>query len=339
MKISHSAVEEYNQCSMKYKLNRVDRLRPATVPSTFVWGGAIDEGLNELLRTKLVDDPELLPTPNIFFEAKWKQTEINDQLVDLKFSTLIEYSKKDLDLNLFTDWEYDQIKKEYPEEDSRLFALELESMRSSFPWWSYEAMEENAKIAYNFLCWLSLGKKAEYIFKAYEEQVLPQIRAVHTIQEEIILENDEGDSVTGFIDFVAEMDDGKVYIMDNKTTSDFKYYKADSIKSSNQLSLYGFAKDLKLAGYVAILKDIKADGRKKGSLPTVKIRIVKDDINLSHQEQTLHKFNITNKNIKAKVFEKLADPDMCIFYGKKCPFSSYCWENQSMKGLIKKENK
>lgn len=336
MKLSHSAVEKYNQCSEMYRLHYIEKLRETRVNSNFIWGAAIDEGLNELLRTKL-DKPEVFPTPLKAFMEKWQTVDINGTQHELKFCTLIEYSKKDLDLNLFTQSDYDLIKDEYPDEDAELFAIEIASKRESLPWWSYAKMEDNAKIAYNFLCWISLARKAHLIFEAYANEILPQIRRVILIQEEITLENDEGDAVTGFIDFIAEWEDGNTYIMDNKTTSDFKYYKADSVKLSNQLSLYGFAKDIKKAGYVAILKEIKADGRKKGSLPKVKIKVVLDDISEEHQNKTLEKFNITNKKIKDKVFEKLADPQMCNFYGKQCPYAAYCWKNKSMEGLVKKE--
>ena len=336
MKLSHSAVEKYNQCSELYRLHYIEKYRETTVNSNLVFGGALDEGLNDLLKTKLAEKPEIFPTPLKCFMEKWQEVDINGVVHQLKFCTLIEYSKKDLDLNLFTDSDYDLIKDEYPDEDPREFAAEIAALREKLPWWSYAKMEENSKIAYNFLCWISLARKAQLVFEAYADEILPKIKKVTLIQEEILLENDEGDSVTGFIDFIAEWEDGHTYIMDNKTTSDFKYYKSDSVKLSNQLSLYCFAKDIKKAGYVAILKDIKADGRKKGSLPKVKIKVVLDDISESHQNDTLHKFNITTNKIKAKEFKKLADESLCMAYGKKCPMAGLCWRN-SMEGLIKKE--
>lgn len=337
MKLSHSAVEKYNQCSELYRLHYIAKIREEKTNSNLTFGAALDEGLNDLLRTKLAVKPEVFPTPLKAFMEKWQTVDINGIKYDARFCTLIEYSKKDLDLNLFTESDYALIKDEYPEESPAEFAAEIEAQRAIQPWWSYAKMDDNAKIAYNFLCWISLARKAQLIFEAYVNEILPQIRQVTLIQEEISLENDEGDSVTGFIDFIAEWEDGNVYIMDNKTTSDFKYYKADSVKLSNQLSLYGFAKDIKKAGYVAILKEIKADGRKKGSLPKVKIKVVLDDISEEHQNKTLAKFNITNKKIKAKEFKKLEDESLCMAYGKKCPMAGLCWRN-SMEGLIKKED-
>lgn len=335
MQISHSAVEKFNQCSESYRLHYIEKIRAINANSSFLWGSAIDEGLNELLKTKM-EPPELLARPMAAFLSKWNQAEINGQIQSLKFCPLIEYSKKDLDLNLFTEKEYDLIKAEYPDEDPKFFPLYIESERLRYPWWSYAAMEENTKIAYNCLCWLSLAKKAEYIFEAYQREVLPHIKRVIAIQEEVALENDHGDTVKGFIDFIAEWDDGSVYILDNKTTSDFKYYKEGCVKESNQLSMYTFAKNLPKAGYIAILKDIKADGRKKGSLPTVKIKIRLDDIDLAHQTATLNKFNVTNLKIKNKEFKKLPEESLCMFYGKKCPYAGLCWKG-SMEGLVKKE--
>lgn len=335
MKISHSAVSEYLECSQKYYLNRIEKLRSIKVNSSLIWGGAIDEGLNELLKTKM-DPPELFPTPYKAYMTKWEKSEINGIVHDLKFCELIEYSKKDLDLNLFTQSEYDQIREVYSDcGDPALFAIHIENLRAAHPWWSYSKMEPDDKKAYNFLCWLSLARKAQYIFEAYKNEVLPLIKRVIAIQKEIALVNDDQDTVTGFIDLQTEMMDGSIRILDNKTTSDFKYYKEDSVRISGQLSLYCFSENVGKAGYIAILKDIKADGRKKGSLPTVKIKIRLDDIDPTFQEQTLQKFNITNKNIKLGVFEKLKDESLCVAYGRKCPYSDFCWRN-SIAGLIKK---
>ncbi len=338
MKISHSAVSEYQECSRKYELNRILKIRPIGVSSNLVWGGAIDAGLNEILKTKM-DPPELIAAPFKAFMEKWVKTEINGQEVELKFSPLIEYSKKDLDLALFTESDYNQVLEAYPDcGDPALFALHIENQRLQHPWWSYAKMDPDEKTAYNFLCWLSLARKAQYIFHAYQSEIMPKIKRVMTIQEEVNLENDEKDTVVGFIDLIVEWEDGSVYILDNKTTSDFKYYKEDCVKKSDQLSLYGFCKDIKKAGYIAILKDIKADGRKKGSLPTVKIKVRLDDLDPGHQQSVLQKFNVTNKSIKANIFKKLENEDLCVSYSKKCPYANLCWRN-SMEGLIKKEVK
>ncbi len=337
--ISHSGVSEYLECSQKYNLNRNLKIRPTTTQSSLVWGGAIDEGLNELLKSKLTIDPEVFPTPYKAFMNKWTSGTINDVPIDYKFSPLIEYSKKDLDLELFTDSDWEQVQEAYPNEKPREFAEFLQAEREKLHWSGYATMPDDQKVAYNLLCWLSLARKAQYIFEAYRLEVLPKIKKVYCIQEPISLENSVGDKVTGFIDFIVKWEDGTIRVMDNKTTSKFIYYGETSVRESGQLNLYAFAKDLKHAGYIAILKDIKADKRKKGSSPTVKIKIVLDEIHPEFQLKTIEKFNLANDKIKNKEFQKLDDPNKCFFFGKKCPYYSYCHEGGSMIGLTKKEPK
>lgn len=340
--ISHSSVDTYLTCSEKYRLHYLEKLRPKTSNSNLQWGGAIDEGINELLRTKLETSPEILPTPFKSFMETWNTFEINGVKHDAKFCTLMEYSTKDLDPLLFNEFDYEEIAKYYPTVKPEQFVGEIVELRARFPWWTYDEMEESSKKAYNFLCWLSLARKADMIFQAYKDEVLPRIKRVIAIQEKVELVNDDGDTVIGYIDFIAEMDDGKVYILDNKTTSNFTHYSPDKetglskVKTNPQLSVYSFVKDLTHAGYVVILKEIKADGRKKGSLPKVKIKIILDEIDPDLQNKTLNLFHLTNQQIKSKVFIKKDDPKQCMSYGRKCPYFNLCWEG-SEEGLVKKE--
>ncbi len=343
-KISYSGVSEYEECSEKFNLNRIQKLRPEKVQSSLLWGGAIDEGLNELLRTKLEPQPEIFPTPYKSFRQKWDSGLINDVLVDYKFSTLIEYSKKDLDLELFTDVEWNQIKEVYEDQEPKAFAQMLQAEREKLHWSSYSSMPEETKQAYNFICWLSLARKAEYIFEAYKNEILPLFKRVLTIQEPIELENEQGDKVTGIIDFIVELQDGRIVVMDNKTTSKFSYYPDDVLKYQpenpdaepppGQLFVYAFAKDLQFAGYVAMLKEIKGNKKTKAA-PSVKFKFIIEPVNSDYQTVIINKFNLVNTKIKNKEFKKLDDEKKCFFYGKKCPYYDKCWNN-SMKGLVQK---
>lgn len=53
MRISHSKVELYSQCSMKYKFKYIDKLEPDKTFTPLLFGSAIDKALNYILtRTK-----------------------------------------------------------------------------------------------------------------------------------------------------------------------------------------------------------------------------------------------------------------------------------------------
>ncbi len=346
IQVSHSAVERFNFCSESYNNHYIKKIREINTSSAFLWGGAIDSGLNELLLTKMFPKPEILPTPYKTFLEKWETVVINDNSHDAKFCDLIEYAKRDLDPLLFNDYDYDEIRKFYPNQDPATFAEQMYNLRESFPWWSYAGMEVNSKKAYNYLCWLCLSRKADMIFQAYQIEILPRIKRVISIQERVDLTNKDGDTVVGYIDVTLEWEDGKIYIADHKTASKFSQYadvqnKAGdktTVRTSQQLGVYGFFKDIKHGMYIVILKDIVADGRKKGTLPKVKFKIFKDEFDPKFQDQTLSKFELVTDHIKKGVFEKKADKEQCYAYGKKCPYYNLCWGG-SMDGLIQKEKK
>lgn len=50
-RLSHTAINMYNNCSLCYKLHYIKGVRPKKVKSYFVFGGVIDKALNKLLLT------------------------------------------------------------------------------------------------------------------------------------------------------------------------------------------------------------------------------------------------------------------------------------------------
>lgn len=114
----------------------------------------------------------------------------------------------------------------------------------------------------------SLKQKGLLMLKALREQILPQIETVYSVQEPITLENQDesGDSVIGFIDLVVKLKGyDKPIIMDLKTSS--VVYKPDSVKESQQLTLYTYAVGEKyktnLAGFIVLNKKIRKTRTKK----------------------------------------------------------------------------
>jgi hypothetical protein len=85
MRLSHSAVEMLKQCSFKYKLHYIDRMRSKRVSSALVFGVALDEALNALLESKSLSQARLV------FMAKW---------VPYFNVSHVDYYKSDLILDL-----------------------------------------------------------------------------------------------------------------------------------------------------------------------------------------------------------------------------------------------
>lgn len=90
-KISHTSVSEYLECGEKYRLNRIEKIRPIKVRSALNFGKAIDDALNELLLTKDVASTKTV------FNTTWQHQKINGLLEDLEKSDNIIYSKADTD--------------------------------------------------------------------------------------------------------------------------------------------------------------------------------------------------------------------------------------------------
>lgn len=88
--------------------------------------------------------------------------------------------------------------------------------------------------------WWSLLYKGYLMLEACVREVLPMIKNVISVQENISFKNDDGDEVNGILDLIVESHQGKIYLMDNKSSS--VKYADDSPRKSQQLVLYYYIK-------------------------------------------------------------------------------------------------
>lgn len=233
------------------------------------------------------------------FEKAWSFGKINNDEVSFKFTELIKFSKADLDESFLT--------------------------------------ENILKQPINVQSWESLLNKGMLMIEVYAKEVLPKIKKVLSVQEKIYLPNNNGDLITGNVDFVAEFKDGSRLICDNKTTS--VKYDVDVLKTkSQQLATYEEALSSKYntngVAYVVVDKKI----RKKE--PRVRIEIISGKINEVMKKKTFDEFESTLYNIKMGHF-KSNHPDCNNYFGT-CICDSYVKSGGSnLDGLIevKKETR
>lgn len=357
-KLSYSQLNRYLKCGYSHYLHYKERIRPTTTSAALLWGSAIDNALNSLL---LKDGKD----PFKVFEQEWETGWINKQKVSLPLSTQVVYAARDFDSEVLTPNDLAKMKQ----------AMEELGIEGDDPLAAYDQVATYKKQAafrqfketefkyLNYCNWLSLLRKAAYILKAYETKVMPRIKNVIAVQKPIELKNEEGDAVTGVIDLVAEMDDGNVYVLDNKSTSSMSYYEEDCVRTSSQLSLYALHEGVQRAGYIVYVKNLKRNKLKvcskcgnseysraktcdavvsgkrchgewdeKVNLEA-EINIILDDINPKVEDMVLDNFNVVNELIKKEVFFK--NPSACTdFYGGKCPYFNYCHKD-SMQDLEK----
>lgn len=90
MRISHSSISMYLACPYSYFLHYFRKLRPVEIKSAFVFGDAIDQGLNHLLLTKNLEEATGM------FNIAWGKVEKEG----------VSYSKADLEEHLLPEKEY-----------------------------------------------------------------------------------------------------------------------------------------------------------------------------------------------------------------------------------------
>lgn len=331
-KLSHSSVTRYNMCPRSYKLHYVDKIRPVKTTSALLFGSAIDEALNSMLSKDGRD-------PYQIFTDKWTKATINKESVNLIDSMLITYNKSDYDETVLLKDDFLNISK-------------------------YKELNPNEpdKLL-NVRNWHSMHRKGLLMLKAYESSILPRIIRVIAIQKSISYDNgSNGDTITGMIDLVAEMDDGKTYILDNKTAKTL--YKPDSVKLSEQLSLYGNHEGIEYGGYLVIGKTLKHDrkcstcgyvtdnnriftcdrphpeikGRCNGQfeekvLPRVVTQVILDKLDKKLVNSVMKDFSKVNAKINNEEFP-MNESQCDNWFGSKCPYFDYC-HGKKKDGLIK----
>jgi hypothetical protein len=309
-KLSFTKINTYRECNYKYKLHYVERLRSEELKSSLVFGGCVDQGLNELLLSRDLDKALEI------FRLAWEPY----------LTQQIKYTKSDVDTDLISGY-----------------------------------LGDNPG-------WQAMYVKGNYLIKAFNEEILPKIKKTVLVQEIIEAHNEEGDSIVGALDAIVVWEDGKTYLIDNKTTS-IKYTE-NSANESEQLALYHFVKkeEFKLDGVAfftlnKILKknvvktcikcghihegtalktcNIKVDGIKcNGDLDktfkfSVEIKTIFGKPSEEVEQQILNEFDKVNAGIKNKKFER--NEKACFGKFGKCDFFNVC-KFGSEEGFIRKED-
>lgn len=222
----------------------------------------------------------------------WSQQEINGERRDLAMTTGIKYSKADFDPNILTK-----------EDESDITA----------------GLNPN---------WVSLQRKGLMIIAAYREQVLPRIKRVIAVQKHVKLTNTDGDTFVGFVDMICEWEDGRILIVDHKTSS--IKYAADSVETSKQLATYYEACQMNMkvdaACYIVLPKKIR-----KFKEPKVSIEVIIGEISEDLIETTFQEYDVTLAGIKAEEF--LCNSPACDAPWGPCCYKVLC-QTGSMEGLV-----
>lgn len=226
-----------------YKNHYIDKIRPTGTTSALLFGSAIDVAAEHFL---LNGDKEQAIAK---FVETWTKQEINGKLEDIQTSSEVQFHANDFDSELLSESDHKLIIKNTVYETSSDLV---------------EAGRSEKVILAN---WLSLYRKGLLIINAFIDWAEKNIEEVLEAQCMIELEDEAGNEITGKADFVVKMKGYDVPVLvDLKTAA--RYYDRNSVKVSEQLSLYYFYlrntkyPEMKRAAYLVLQKQIKKNREK-----------------------------------------------------------------------------
>lgn len=276
-KISHTKLELYEQCGLKYRFRYIDNLKADVTSTPLLFGSALDYALNYVLES------------------------IRDK----------------------KDWSTDVAKEKFIEKMSEWSGQnKLEFFKNEAPEELADSLKPNNP-EHQELVWDNITKRGLACIDVYVKEVLPQFAEIVSVQTNVEIKNDQGDTLVGVVDFIAKMHDGRVVLFDNKSAS--AKYPKNRVIQSQQLSLYLESyPEIKYAGYVVMIKNPE---KEKG----LTYQILIDEIPEETKQKSFDKVVSTLDNIKAEKFEK--NEKSCWAFGRKCDYWALCKNNDSS-GLV-----
>lgn len=362
-RLSHSSIKLFSECGEKYRLHYQERLREPSKSGALFFGSAFDAATEAVLKDRSIDEKAV-------FDRVFTHQDLNGSLVHLPDSLAVVYAMSDFDADLLdlSDRKFLLAKAQellsYPGEDIIELYEQVSSRRKQR---AYKRFSDNDQRWWNLCNWACLRRKGHLMLEANRKHVLPHISKVTSTQQKIELANDEGDTVIGFADLVAQWD-GKDedIVLDYKTSA--RAYEEDAVLSSPQLALYCSALNLKRAGFLVFKKqilknrtkicsecgssgtggrahtcDATIDGKRCGAEWVEKIRLEADvQILIDNVPEQLTKIvtenaEMVNKGIRAGIFTR--NLDNCVKGYGRCCYYSLCYKGDKGDLVLVEEKK
>jgi len=297
MKLSHTQKELYNVSPMAWFIKYVLKYKEKVMTSPLFFGSLVEEGVNALL------EGSDLESALIHFEELFISYDVNGKDECLKTSKNVKYSKADYQELLFTEEE-----------------LIL-----------HKEMDHTEKAYYSLL------RKGKMMITEFHDNILPNIKRTIAMQEPINIKNEYGDEIIGFADMIVEWKDGRILVLDLKTSA--SPYKKDAVlteeKGSQTALYYEALKDkykLDGAGFLVLEKKVRVRD------PQMRSQILIDVPPEELIQETFDNFDKVFYDIRQAKFPCTAP--VCNRFGKKCSNAGFCSSGGvDVTGLVRKEVK
>lgn len=313
LQLSNSQINTYLDCPRKWKLQKVDRLRPNWTTSALLFGSALDAAVESIL-LKEGKDPLQVYSENMRLEG----LQVNGKVYENANEAIryIRYSAGDLDFDLIPPSRISGLNHFVQNE-----GIEVDDYKEFLDFCKEKrkkkkALTKDEQFVYNSIAHMCLWSKGELIIPEVKNWIDENVTEVHSVQKKIEIENVLGDRFIGYLDFIVTLNDGRKVLIDLKTSSDpNKYYPEDAASRSRQLAIYAQEEGIEHVAYLVIDKKI----RKRE--PRVRLKFVEGIITDEHLDEVFDEIEDVTVAIKEKEFPK--NENSCFNFGG-CEYRDFC---------------
>lgn len=348
IRISYSKADLYKECPQKYWHRQTHEMRLQASP--FAFGSAFESGVTVLLEGGSLDEACSK------FEEEWHTRPANrfEEARVIFDNPDMFFYQSDYEPDILSDEDMKRIdewfKKLLPKvkDDSLKYA---ESILSKIK--ANEPISDADRQFTHRVLWLCCFRRGPLMIEAFERDLLPLIEEVVYSQKNIEIESEEGDQVSGIIDFIFKIKGikGKV-IIDLKSAG--RFYEEHALDSSDQLGIYAAAEGIENIGYMVVLKKVSFDvrcnkckhlrennrlkncekcdgGKYTVKSPKIATQLMTKTIEQFRLNDVQHDYSEIITAIKNNISWK--NPHSCSNYGTQCEFYDVCWKGKSLDDL------
>jgi len=361
--LSYSGASSFKACPEKFYLSKEWQAKGNF--SYFVFGSAVECGVTSALIDR--DREKMLAA----FEKNWKAEHADDpeKSKPIFDNWTIEYSAGDVDIDLVEgeDIRLDQWVTELFNDVTQTWKPKIFEIFAKIK--EKKKLDENEDKFYKRVAWLSMKKKGEYMLNSFFDTKLKDIKGLVELdgkpaaQLRIDIPSEDGDNIVGYVDYIVELNDGTVVILDCKTAA--AAYDDHKLLTSEQLKTYAAALSSKFdevpeIGYLVLVKKLNTEksctscgalrensklkncvscgeGKYESASYSAEVQMMHRPIDDEEMDDQLEDYSQIADAVRNKIRYK--NPENCFSFGRRCEFYDHCHKGKSLDKLTTVEPK